>query len=245
MDEELYRLISTGLLALIVLLLLFVIAKLGKLQRATPASDAAADRTAETPSPESPEAVALPVSTPDPEPAAEPEPTSSDEEGPFERDGRWWFRRDGELLVYDEQAEEWVDPTALAEPAQQPASVTPEVTEPAPVPAADTGPRVEDVKPHPLEEARGWDTAPVTTAAPETTTPAEVPATTTPAEATQAPIPEPVSPPGSITEVEPAVTPPPADPSDQASGGHWKCPACGVINGSTATSCRMCFAARP
>ena len=28
-------------------------------------------------------------------------------------------------------------------------------------------------------------------------------------------------------------------------GSFWKCPACGAVNGSTATSCRMCFTARP
>jgi hypothetical protein len=27
--------------------------------------------------------------------------------------------------------------------------------------------------------------------------------------------------------------------------GFWKCPSCGAVNGSTATSCRMCFTARP
>ncbi|CAN5565309.1 hypothetical protein BH24ACT26_BH24ACT26_00780 [soil metagenome] len=33
--------------------------------------------------------------------------------------------------------------------------------------------------------------------------------------------------------------------SQEASGGFWKCPSCGAVNGSTATSCRMCFTARP
>jgi Zn-finger in Ran binding protein and others len=27
--------------------------------------------------------------------------------------------------------------------------------------------------------------------------------------------------------------------------GFWKCSSCGAVNGSTATTCRMCFAARP
>lgn len=31
----------------------------------------------------------------------------------------------------------------------------------------------------------------------------------------------------------------------QDSGGFWKCPSCGAVNGSTANSCRMCFTARP
>ena len=34
-----------------------------------------------------------------------------------------------------------------------------------------------------------------------------------------------------------------ADTATEA--GHWKCPTCGAVNGSTATSCRMCFTARP
>lgn len=28
-------------------------------------------------------------------------------------------------------------------------------------------------------------------------------------------------------------------------GPFWKCPTCGAVNGSTATSCRMCFTQRP
>lgn len=31
----------------------------------------------------------------------------------------------------------------------------------------------------------------------------------------------------------------------EAAGSFWKCPSCGAVNGSTATSCRMCFTARP
>ena len=31
----------------------------------------------------------------------------------------------------------------------------------------------------------------------------------------------------------------------EPSSGFWKCPSCGAVNGSTATSCRMCFSARP
>jgi hypothetical protein len=33
--------------------------------------------------------------------------------------------------------------------------------------------------------------------------------------------------------------------SQETSGGFWKCPSCGAVNGSTATSCRMCFTPRP
>ncbi|MDQ3915890.1 MAG: zinc finger Ran-binding domain-containing protein, partial [Actinomycetota bacterium] len=31
----------------------------------------------------------------------------------------------------------------------------------------------------------------------------------------------------------------------EPAGSFWKCPSCGAVNGSTATTCRMCFTARP
>ena len=31
----------------------------------------------------------------------------------------------------------------------------------------------------------------------------------------------------------------------EQAASFWKCPSCGAVNGSTATSCRMCFTARP
>ncbi len=33
--------------------------------------------------------------------------------------------------------------------------------------------------------------------------------------------------------------------SPEPEATFWKCPTCGAVNGSTATSCRMCFAGRP
>ena len=47
---------------------------------------------------------------------------------------------------------------------------------------------------------------------------------------------------------EPVATETPEEPrviTEETPAAHWKCPNCGVVNGSTATSCRMCFAARP
>ena len=35
------------------------------------------------------------------------------------------------------------------------------------------------------------------------------------------------------------------EPSEVPGALFWKCPACGAVNGLTATSCRMCFAAKP
>ena len=43
---------------------------------------------------------------------------------------------------------------------------------------------------------------------------------------------------------EPAVEPAAGGSSGGEGSGFWKCPSCGAVNGSTASSCRMCFAAR-
>lgn len=53
----------------------------------------------------------------------------------------------------------------------------------------------------------------------------------------------------SITQAQPAQTATetaaaPGGGERQDSGGFWKCPSCGAVNGSTAASCRMCFTAR-
>ena len=230
MGEELFRLVSTGLLAVIALLLIVTVARLGRLHKKLEAGTPA---PVEEPSPE-PEAA--PEVTPADEPAAtatEAIPTSEPEpgpaEGPFEKDGRWWYRQDDDLLVYDDRTEQWV--------------------------AAET---------HPLEAARGWDAGPIDAgpapaeaapvaaqpeaapepayasepvgATPEALGGTQEPAVETVEPVTAAPISEPVDPPPPITD---------ATEEAPAAATHWKCPACGVINGSTATSCRMCFAARP
>lgn len=126
------------------------------------ASPAVAATTAAATTPAATEPVA---SAPIASQAAEPN------DQPFEKDGRWWYQRGTELLVYDEQAAQWV---------------------PAP------------------EESATTAAAPVSTMAPAATTTPEV------------------------------VAPLTGEPA----GAGWKCSSCGAVNGSTATSCRMCFAAR-
>ncbi|HEX2049587.1 MAG TPA: hypothetical protein VHJ34_03020 [Actinomycetota bacterium] len=54
----------------------------------------------------------------------------------------------------------------------------------------------------------------------------------------QAPVDAGAAQPGAATE-EVAAAP------SEGAGSFWKCPNCGAVNGSTATSCRMCFSARP
>lgn len=52
---------------------------------------------------------------------------------------------------------------------------------------------------------------------------------------------------GTTTHTEPAgTTTTQASPAvADAVATYWKCPTCGAVNGSTAATCRMCFAARP
>lgn len=275
MGEDLFRLIATGLLAVIVLLLLLALSQLGRLRRSmaeradtTPTSDSDTSQVEETPSAaassdESPvaepvaeephaDATSLPdsavVTTGAPLAEASPEPATEgptetvaeeDEEGPYEQDGRWWFRRGAELLVYDEQLEQWVDSSAASEePAATPA-VGSEPVAAAPEPVAQVEP-VAEPEPHPLDEAREWtaredQTSPI----PVAETPAAEPTPVATTEVTSpAAISEPVNAPAPIAEDS-------GSQEQPASGGHWKCPSCGVINGSTASSCRMCFGARP
>jgi hypothetical protein len=162
------------------------------------------------------------------------------EEQPFERDGRWWFKRGGELLVYDEVEGQW-QPVA-GSPASTPSAV---VTNPTSAeagainaelaslsddsPAPYRGAETTESSAGEAESALGSPSATpvVESAAPDATTEmATVGASDgdTPA-------------PGSSEE--------PVQPVQEwKSGSFWKCPSCGAVNGSTATSCRMCFAAR-
>ena len=48
------------------------------------------------------------------------------------------------------------------------------------------------------------------------------------------------------TQTQPVATTAQAAPAvADAVATYWKCPTCGAVNGSTAATCRMCFAARP
>lgn len=102
------------------------------------------------------------------------------EETPFEREGRWWFKRGDELLIYDEQAGQWI----------------------APPPGTTPGGGTSTGQPSGGSGGYGYDTG------------------------------------GGAAE---------AATSSTAVGepGGWRCPSCGAINGASATTCRMCFSARP
>ena len=141
---------------------------------------------------------------------------AQDDEQPFEQGGRWYFRRDDELLVYDETTGEWVD---AEEDAAAPAASDDDAE--APAPAAE-------------DSASSWGGSGLVGDG----------------EAGSFTRPEPSSAlDESDTETFDAIgdseSGSPADEQASGAGGFWKCPSCGAVNGSTASTCRMCFAARP
>ncbi|MGH2749139.1 MAG: hypothetical protein ACRDKB_14630 [Actinomycetota bacterium] len=149
-DNDLFRLLTLILLGVGVIVLLVIVVTLDKVRKAlesrpapretaqaapthgglqteAPAAQVAAEPEP-APSAAAPAAAAQPAAQPAATtPAAEPEP----QEQPFERDGRWWYRRGDELLVYDEQAGQWVPaptptPGAAAAATGAPAGATAE-----------------------------------------------------------------------------------------------------------------------
>jgi hypothetical protein len=158
------------------------------------------------------------------------------DEEPFERDGRWWFKRGGELLVYDEKEGQWQPAPSTAAPAH---TLAPNPT------SAEAGAitaelaSLSDDSPQRYFEPEATDEAGDDATEPELEPELETPAAT--------PV---IEEPAAATETE--ATPAPASSSEEPvqpvtewqAGSFWKCPSCGAVNGSTAASCRMCFAAR-
>ena len=230
MTEKLFEEISAGALVVIALLILVVIARLGRLEktiraRSTNPEAAQSTQTGETPAVGETEAPA----SDDGVDAAATSETSLDEEGPYERDGRWWFRRGDEELVFDDRTETWTTPEVLKETERQEESVA----------------AAPDALTHPLDEPR-----------PEPEVGTFVPSGSGPFEPAAAPAVEtqpvetgsmetrPVGAESASSDERRVITEGPEAASEPVAV-HWKCPNCGVVNGSTATSCRMCFAARP
>jgi Zn-finger in Ran binding protein and others len=65
--------------------------------------------------------------------------------------------------------------------------------------------------------------------------PSPAPSEATPSEAGGSSEPSPAASPSDTVEFE----------RPASSGGFWKCPSCGAVNGASASTCRMCFSARP
>jgi hypothetical protein len=176
--------------------------------------------------------------------AASETPAATDElpeEQPFERGGRWWFKRGDELLVYEEQSGQWsAAPDGAFEnassaasefrPAEQQAAAEPVQTETAPAGTAEEAPaETQTFAAISDETATAWRTD-------ETVD--EAPAAGQAADDTSL---------WGVGESAPVADETPAAESagEGESATFWKCPSCGAVNGSTAASCRMCFAQRP
>lgn len=174
------------------------------------------------------------------------EATGEDSERPFERGGRWYFRRSGELLVYEEGTGEWVPAEAHAETAAVHRQT--EAIDASNEPAAadgDHGGGNEDLAPETAtheslatEPSTSFAGQPLATAEEQVATLGDQ---TVDEGAVATGFEEPGA--GAVDLDEAAAAS--EEPAARSAESFWKCASCGAINGSTATSCRMCFAARP
>ena len=172
----------------------------------------------------------------EPEPerqAASAVPLEEPQEQPFERDGRWWFRRGDELLVYNELTQQW-DPAPGDRPgAEEPVAAIDPDPEPASASSSTTREEAETGF-QSVESATGMtvgDTGLESSTGDESASGSEDEGVESREESPGEPEAE--------GEADDAITPPPEDQ------GFWKCASCGAVNGSTATTCRMCFSPRP
>ena len=273
MTEDLFQLLAIGLLAVGVLLLVLIASQLGRIRDALARREADASQAGTPPGavmagtqengsrPAEDHAPILegdrddePSPSETAETRSEVAPEDADASAaagqPFQREGRWWFERDGELLVFDEQSGEWVPDTipsggepagAKDEPRPQ-LDPDPTQVEATPVAPASGSPAPEEPAAeaftHPLDEPRPQD-------APSSSTPEEAPLAAPEEAASFAPEGTPTTAPEGTPATAPEETPATAPEGTPAPATYWKCPSCGVVNGSTASLCRMCFTARP
>lgn len=162
-----------------------------------------------------------------------------DSERPFERGGRWYFRRAGELLVYEEGTGEWVpapEEAATPRPAIRRQVAAVEASNEPPVAGASEERPEDGSTTGPSTSFAGQ---PLSAAEEQVESLGEVGPVEEGAVATSF-----EEPGGGTVDLDEAATVA-EDPAGRAGETFWKCASCGAINGSTATSCRMCFAARP
>jgi hypothetical protein len=236
MDENLFQLVTVGLLGVTLLVLLVTLLTLNKLTKKV---DEGAPSRAEAPY-QGEEHVGAPPG----QVALEPSDASGTPE-PAVQESPATVARAKEAEPVAERREPEVGGAAQVEEVRPVAAAEPSVQEPQPAQAASTG--FEDApQEQPFERdgrwwfKRGdellvydeqsgqWEAAPAGTSV---------------ASAAAAPAADSGSDQGSGTpaaggEAESAQ-------AAQDPGSFWKCPSCGAVNGSTATSCRMCFAPKP
>jgi hypothetical protein len=260
-STDLFQALTLGLLVIVILALLVAVSMLGKVRAALegrahdedagslPHAQPEAESIATVDEAVAEVAGAVPAARPEgtqaaddgagvTAAAAEGASTDDDSERPFERGGRWYFRRGGELLVYEEGTGEWVPApegeSPVSEAVQREAEAVEASTEPAVAEVAEERERVA------AEPSTSFAGQPLAAAEEEVATLGGEPAGDQGA-AVATGFEEPG---GGAVDLEEAATA--ADePVARAAESFWKCDSCGAINGSTATTCRMCFAARP
>jgi hypothetical protein len=229
MDENLFQLVTVGLLGVTLLVLLVTLLTLNKLtkkiEEGTPSgSQAPYEAEAQTGAPPGQVALAPTDEAATPEPAAQasPSPATATEREPepvIEQ-------REPEATARAEDSTPVETGTAVQEP--QPAARTGFEDAPEEQPFERDGrwwfKRGDELLVYD-EQSGQWEAAPANATA------------TSPA---------PVASGGDQTAASPAASQE-AEPAQAAEdpGSFWKCTSCGAVNGSTATSCRMCFAPKP
>lgn len=269
MSTDLFQALTLGLLVIVILALLVTVSMLGRIRAtlenrsSSSGTDASATRDAAAETSPEPEVETGPVALLDEPPAERAETVAVDEaaetpaaeaetppaegagedsERPFERGGRWYFHRGGELLVYEEGTGEWV-------PAPASGDARPAVTSHAETVAASTEPSTVEpegdaVAPAGAETAESLEPStsfagqPLANAEESVATIGEGDAVEERGSAVATAFEEPGG--GEIVPEEA-----PEEVAARPSESFWRCPSCGAVNGSTATSCRMCFAAKP
>jgi hypothetical protein len=262
-STDLFQALTLGLLVIVIVALLVAVSMLGRIRASLEAQARPESRDVGESGPDNAREEAAPAAfgrAPDEvraeaaavtndEPAGTVETTTDeatsdaevveddgDSDRPFERGGRWYFRRGGELLVYEEGTGEWAPAnasTGAAESVQSHVETVVASSEPSVVdaqsglseePSTERGTPVEEAMP--VEVSRE-DAEPSTSFAGQPLAAAEEEVASLDAdEATGA------------TETPEGV-------ATTSSDSFWRCSSCGAVNGSTATSCRMCFTPRP
>jgi hypothetical protein len=263
-STDLFQALTLGLLVIVILALLVAVSMLGRVRamlersgaaESAPVSEPAPAETAapadQEPPPDAGDAEVEDTTSADDEPtagitestaAANLDDEGGDSDRPFERGGRWYFRRGGELLVYEEGTGEWV-PASSSSPddeVRRQADAVAASTEP-PVAEETASDGAGDVRPGAADAAAAEASTsfagqPLATAEEEAVA-LEVTDETTADDSSVASLEEP----GAEISLDDA----PEEIAPRSSESFWRCASCGAVNGSTATTCRMCFAPRP
>jgi hypothetical protein len=238
MDENLFQLVTVGLLGVTLLVLLVTLLTLNKVAKKV---EGGAQSRAEGPYQGEDEAGAPPgqlAPAPSEQAASTPEAAAQESTFPAAR------AEEPEPVVEHKEPE--VVGAAQVEEVRPVAAAGPAVQEPEPAPTSTGFEDAPEEQPFERdgrwwfkrgdellvydEQSGQWESAPAGTTAAAAAAPVVPAADSGPEQGSDAPV--------AGGEAEPAQ-------AAQDPGSFWKCPSCGAVNGSTATSCRMCFAPKP